>query len=120
MTDSRAPTDDELAATLDEAMGRPVTRAELDDMLRQWERVAKGDTAEMYAFVARIINALPALVKAWRKLDDVGAAIAYLQEKGVALEMWRADGKPMPAAEYATALIAGAVKLGWVPPRSMH
>lgn len=109
----------EMAATLDEAMKVPITRAELDDMLRQWERVAKGDTAEMYAFVARIINALPALVKAWKKLDDVGSAIAYLQEKGVAIEMWRRDGNPMPADEYATALIVGASKLGWVPPRSM-
>jgi hypothetical protein len=107
------------AAALDEAMKRPVTRSELDDLLRQWERVSKGETAEMYAFVARIINALPALARAWFKLDDLGHAIAYLQEKGVALEMTRVDGKPMPADEYATALIVGASKLGWVPPRSM-
>lgn len=94
----------------------------LASLLSQWERVAKdaAGTVDINAFLIELIRALPELVKAHKKLTAVCGAIAYLQEKGYALEAWRNDGETMVAPEYADAVIQGALKLGWQPPRSLN
>lgn len=95
------------------------TRAEIDALMARWGRIAKGDASELEPFLVDVIDVLPALVKAYKKLDDVGNAIAYLQEQGLALEAFRVDGREMTPSEYPAAVIAGALKLGWKPARSM-
>lgn len=96
-------------------------KLDVHDLLRQWERVVDAGKdapggGELYAFTARVINALPELARVFIQHDDHCRSIAFLAENNFEINIRFKSGVLDPE-DVAKAYIATARLNGWKPPR---
>lgn len=97
-------------------------KLDVPDLLRQWERVVTvGKDApgggELYAFTARVINALPELARVYQQHDDAMRAAFFVSSRGYAVQVQMLDGAQQNTDDIARAYIEMARHFGWKPPR---